>query len=95
LEIFYKWEVKIPLLLPSSSLSRQIPTSGIVAAIIKKYEHMMEAKKHAMKDGILHKRGPYEHFSSQEKAQFGKYTAEHDDHRSPTSIQIHHTYVAQ
>jgi len=49
----------------------------------------MEAKK----DGTLCKGGPYEHFSSQEKARIGKYTAEHGDHGSPMSIQIHHTFL--
>jgi len=51
----------------SSSLFRQIPTNGI-ATTKKEVGLMMEVKKNGR---------PYEHFSSQEKAQISKYVAEH------------------
>jgi len=70
-------------------LPREIPTSGISTIYNNEVQHVMEAKK----DGTLHKRGPYEHFSSQEKAKICKYAAEHEDHGSPMSNQIHHTLL--
>ena len=60
---YLKRDVKTLLPSPSGSLSGIISTSGIVLANKEVQKVIKESE-----DGMLHKRGPYEHFSAQEKA---------------------------
>jgi len=69
---YFKREVKAPLPSPSGSLSKAISTGGIVAAN-KEVQRVMES----INDGTQLKRGPYEHFDDEERAQIGKYAADH------------------
>ena len=69
---YFKREVKTPLLLPTGSLSSVISSGGIVAAN-KEVQRVMDT----INDGTLLKRGPYEHFDDEERAQIGRYAADH------------------
>ena len=70
--IYFKREVKTPLPSPTGSLSSAISSGGIVAAN-KEVQRMVET----ISDGTLLKRGPYEHFDDEERAQIGRYAAVH------------------
>jgi len=65
-------EVKAPLPSPSGSLSRTISSGGIVAAN-KEVQHVIDSSM----DGTVLKKGPYEHFDDEERAQIGRYAADH------------------
>ena len=69
---YLKRDVKTPLPSPSGSLSGVISTSRIVSANKELQKVIKESE-----DRTLRKRGPYEHFSAQEKAKIGKDAAEH------------------
>lgn len=69
---YFKREVKTPLPSPTGSLSSAISSGGIVAAN-KEVQRVMDT----INDGTLLKRGPYEHFDDEERAQIGRYAADH------------------
>jgi len=69
---YFKWEVKAPLPSPSGNLSRTISSGGIVAAN-KEVQRVIDSGT----DGTVLKRGPYEHFDDEERAQIGRYAADH------------------
>ena len=69
---YFKREVKTPLPSPTGNLSSAISSGGIVATN-REVQRVMDKSN----DGTLLKRGPYEHFDDEERAQIGRYTADH------------------
>ena len=65
---YLKRDVKTLLPSPSDSLSGIISTIGGIVSANKEVQKVIKESE----DGTLHKRGPYEHFSAQEKRKIGK-----------------------
>ena len=69
---YFKREVKTPLPSPTGNLYSAISSGGIVTAN-KEVQRVVET----INDGTLLKRGPYEHFDDEERAQIGRHAAVH------------------